>query len=135
MYVKNLHSWKVGIGKAIQIQEELKKRIILDSKLKSIAIVAGVDVGFSDKFTKAAVCLFGYENLRLIETAIAQQKINFPYVPGLLTFREGKVILKAFRKIKLKPDVILFDGQGICHPRKMGIATHLGIILNTPSIG
>ena len=94
-----------------------------------------MDVSFSYNQATAAVCIFEYPEFNLIQTSRAKRKVSFPYVPGLLTFREGPTIIAAFRKLKYKPDLVLFDGQGICHPRRMGIATHLGIVLDIPSIG
>jgi deoxyinosine 3'endonuclease (endonuclease V) len=135
MNYPNLHPWKVSIQKAIQIQESLRKRIILSDNLLRIKRIAGVDVAFFDDQAICAACVFEYPKLNLIETSQAKEKIFFPYVPGLLTFREGPVILAAFRRLKSNPDLVLFDGQGICHPRRMGIATHMGIILDIPSIG
>jgi deoxyribonuclease V len=141
----SLHPWKVSIQEAILIQQNLRKRIILVDKLPKIQKIAGVDVAFFDNQAICAICVFEsrpcaqgrgeYPELNLIEKTYAKDKISFPYVPGLLTFREGPVILKAFRKLKNKPDLVLFDGQGICHPRRMGVATHLGIVLDLPSIG
>jgi deoxyribonuclease V len=81
------------------------------------------------------VIIFKFPNLKIIERQSFVASINFPYIPGLLTFREGPSILSAFKKIKNEPDIILFDGQGIAHPRRMGIATHLGLFLNRPTIG
>lgn len=136
--IRQLHPWKVSIPKAIKIQEELKKRIVLKSRPFPVEKVAGVDVGYFGNKIIAAICVYGCARrslAHLIEVRTAIARVSFPYVPGLLTFREGSVIIKAFRKIKNKPDLILFDGQGICHPRRMGIATHLGIILDIPSIG
>lgn len=130
-----LHPWKVNIKRAIEIQEGLRKRIILKQSLKPLEKIAAVDVAFFDDEAKAVVCIFNIADLRLIETKTVRGKIGFPYVPGLLTFREGPLILKAFEKIKTRPDIVLFDGQGTCHPRHMGIATHLGILLDIPSIG
>ncbi len=131
----DFHPWKVNIREAIRIQQNLRKRIISGDNLPKIKKIAGVDVAFSDNQAVCAVCIFEYPGVNLIETARVKDKISFPYVPGLLTFREGPCILKAFRKLKYKPDLVLFDGQGICHPRRMGIATHLGIVLDIPSIG
>lgn len=136
--VRQLHPWRVSLKRALEIQKLLKKRTDLKRMPLSIKKVAGVDVSYSGDRLTAVVCVFkcsrtGLKNL--IEVGTAVSKISFPYVPGFLTFREGPVILKAFRKIKNRPDVILFDGQGICHPRRMGEAAHLGVILDTPSIG
>lgn len=134
--IRQLHPWQVSVSEAIGIQERLRERIVVKGK-PDIHKVAGVDVGYSDGKLAAAVCIFTWSRTDLdhVEVGIAEGKVTFPYIPGLLTFREGPVILKAFRKLKNKPDVILFDGQGICHPRRMGIATHLGIILDIPTIG
>ncbi len=83
----------------------------------------------------AGVIIFKFPNLKIIERQSFISPVNFPYIPGLLTFREGPSILAAFKKIKNEPDIILFDGQGIAHPRRMGIASHLGLFLNKPTIG
>jgi deoxyribonuclease V len=135
MDYKEIHPWKVRIEEAIKIQDSLRKRIILNNKLFSFKRIAAVDVGFSERKAKAVVCVFNYPGLKLIETKIAYKNIDFPYMAGFLSFREGPVILEAFRKIENIPDLILFDAQGICHPRRLGMATHLGIILDVPTIG
>lgn len=130
-----LHSWEVSPQEAVRIQKELKKRIVLKSNFLKFEKIAATDVSFCGEKAISAVVVFKYPELKLMEEKKGEGKISFPYIPGLLAFREGAVILKAFKKLKIKPDLILFDGQGISHPRKMGIATHLGIILDTPSIG
>ena len=130
-----LHPWEVSIHEAISIQQKLRKKIILSNKLLKIKRIAAVDVGFSNNQSVCVVSTFGYPELNPIETIRAKGKISFPYIPGLLTFREGPVIVASFRKLKSKPDLVFFDGQGICHPRRMGIATHLGIVLDVSSIG
>ena len=102
-----------------------------------IRLVAGTDASFSKQSdtTHGAVCIFSFPDLELVEQRTATVRLQFPYVSGLLTFREGPVLLKCFEKIQNIPDVIIFDGQGIMHPRGMGIATHLGILLDAPTIG
>jgi deoxyribonuclease V len=131
----NLHPWKVNIKEAVQIQQKLRKKIILSSKPLKISKIAGVDVGFSDSEAICAVCVFDFPELNLIEAVKAKRRITFPYVPGLLTFREGPAVVSAFSKLQNRSDLVLFDGQGICHPRRMGIAAHLGLVLDIPSIG
>jgi len=135
MNYKKFYPWKVGVKEAIKIQQDLRRRVILKNTVYSLRLIAGVDVGFFDNRAKAVVCVFGYPELKLIELKTAYKDIDFPYLPGLLSFREGPVILAAFKKIKNIPDVILFDGQGICHPRRIGLASHLGLILDTAAIG
>jgi len=97
--------------------------------------VAGADVSYYQNKMIAGVIVFEFPNLKVIERQFFIFPINLPYIPGLLTFREGPSLLEAFKKIKITPDVILFDGQGIAHPRRMGIATHLGLFLDRPTIG
>ena len=135
MEYKNLHPWNVDIKEAIKIQEGLRKRIILKNRIKKLENVAATDVGFLKDKAKGVVCIFDFSTLKLIEFNTAIKTIDFPYIPGFLSFYEGPVILEAFEKTKNIPDLILFDGHGICHPRRMGLATHLGIILDIPSIG
>jgi deoxyribonuclease V len=125
----NLHSWEVNPKRAIQFQKELKKKISLKKSFSKIDKVAGADVSYYQNNMIAGVIIFEFPNLKVIEP------VKFPYIPGLLTFREGPSLLAAFKKIKNEPDIILFDGQGIAHPRRMGIATHLGLFLDKPTIG
>lgn len=131
----NLHSWEVSPQEAIKIQKDLKSNISLKKSFNKIDKIAGVDVSYHQNKMIAGVIIFKFPNLKIIERQSFVASINFPYIPGLLTFREGPSILSAFKKIKNEPDIILFDGQGIAHPRRMGIATHLGLFLNRPTIG
>ncbi len=131
------HPWRVTPKEAIRIQEGLRRRLILQPPRKEFRTVAAADVSYSladDQFY-AAFLLFSYPDLTLRETASARGRVSFPYIPGLLTFREAPILLRAFSRLKTTPDLILFDGQGIAHPRSMGIASHLGILLNRPTIG
>jgi deoxyribonuclease V len=134
---KQLHAWNVDYQEAIRIQESLRKRLILKSLQKKISIVAGADVSYSKKTKKvyAAVLVFAYPELDLLESRSSKGNADYPYVPGLLTFREAPVLMKAFTRIQTVPDVVVFDGQGIAHPRSMGLAAHCGILLDLPSIG
>jgi deoxyribonuclease V len=131
----NLHSWEVSPQEAIKIQKDLKSNISLKKSFSKIDKIAGADVSYYQNKMIAGVIIFEFPNLKIIERQSFVSSINFPYIPGLLTFREGPSILSAFKKIKNEPDIILFDGQGIAHPRRMGIATHLGLFLNRPTIG
>lgn len=102
---------------------------------KAPLFIAGVDASFIDDTVIAAASLYIYPGLKHIQDAYAKEKTRFPYIPGFLTFREGPAIIKALTKLKTLPDVILFDGQGIAHPRGIGIASHIGVMLATPTIG
>ena len=132
-----LHPWKVSPAEAIQIQEKLRKKLRLRPPKTRLKTVAAGDVAYGrgDDITYAAFLLFTYPDLTLLESASAKGRASFPYIPGLLTFREAPILLKAFSKLKARPDLILIDGQGIAHPRFMGIAAHVGLILNLPAIG
>lgn len=131
----NLHSWKVSPQEAIKIQKDLKSNVSLKRSFSKIDKIAGANVSYYQNRMIAGVIIFEFPNLKIIERQSFVSSINFPYIPGLLTFREGPSLLEAFKKIKITPDVILFDGQGIAHPRRMGIATHLGLFLDRPTIG
>jgi len=132
-----LHPWKVTPREAIRIQEELRKKLRLKPPRASFKKIAAGDVSYgrTDELIYAAFLLFTYPDLILLESASAKGRASFPYIPGLLTFREAPVLLEAFSSLETKPDLVLIDGQGIAHPRSMGIAAHLGLLLNLPSIG
>ncbi len=134
MKFKKLHPWEVDVAEAKRIQLKLGRRLV-QKPLKKIKTVAACDVSYPGSEAFGVVIVFRYPDLELIEQKTARVKITFPYVPGYLTFREGPVLMKAFSKLKIKPDVILFDGQGIAHPRGVGEAAHLGLLLNIPGIG
>jgi deoxyribonuclease V len=131
------HPWKLTPAEAIALQKELAQRVERNERLPAIRHVAGVDVGFEDegRVTRAAVAVLAYPSLELVESALARRPTEFPYVPGLLSFRELPAVLAALSGIKTAPDLILCDGQGIAHPRRFGIACHLGVLLNLPTIG
>lgn len=138
MNVYKLHPWKVSIHEAAEIQRSLRERIeISPLYLSEVKYVAGADVSFS-KYSDdiyAAVVVLNYPELKVIERKTAMAKATFPYIPGFLTFREGPALVAAFLKIRVEPDVIIFDGQGIAHPRGFGIASHMGVLLDKPSVG
>ena len=119
------------------IQKQLGSRVLLVNRIKRVRSVAGADVAFLKDPPRAcaAVLIFSFPDLSLIETKTAVLPLNFPYVPGLLAFREAPVLLKAFQSLRHDPDLIMIDGQGVAHPRGLGIASHLGLWLNKPTIG
>jgi len=134
-----LHSWDVTYEEAAAIQNTLKKQLILHDgvKIGPLHVIAGADISYgrnSDLFF-AAVVLLSYPDLEPIEEVHAVGKVTFPYIPGLLSFREGPVLLKAFENLQRRPDLVMFDGQGIAHPRGVGLAAHLGLFLDIPAIG
>lgn len=130
-------SWPTSIEEAKLIQEQGRDRVIASDRLSAVHWVAGVDLGFENggKTTRAAVAVLSFPDLKLVETAIALCPTIFPYVPGFLSFREVPPILKALRQITTTPDLILCDGQGLAHPRRFGLACHLGTLLDCPTIG
>jgi deoxyribonuclease V len=131
------HSWNVTPGEAVEIQNQLRAEVILQDDLGKIDYVAGVDVGFEDagKVTRAAIAVLAFPSLTLCEISVDRCKTAFPYVPGLLSFRELPAVLKAMEQLKQTPDLLLCDGQGYAHPRRFGIACHLGVLTGIPSIG
>jgi deoxyribonuclease V len=136
--INQRHGWNVTIEEAKAIQEQLQAEVITVDRLKEpVQYVAGVDVGWEAKGTisRAAAAVLSFPDLQLQEASIARRPTSFPYIPGFLSFREMPPVLDALEKIKLRPDLILCDGQGIAHPRRFGIACHLGIILDIPTIG
>jgi deoxyribonuclease V len=134
---KNLHSWNVDPNQAIQIQKQLRDQLILKKNQETYSLIAGADVSYdkgSDIFY-AAVVVLDLTTLQKVEEAYAVGRSTFPYIPGLLVFREAPVLLLAFEKLQKEPDVIMFDGQGTAHPRGIGIASQMGLWLDKPSIG
>lgn len=129
--------WPKGfaIADARKMQERLKKKVRIIPIKREPRYVAGVDAAFSEELIYAAACLYRYPDLVLVEKTSAEEALKFPYVPGYLSFREGPAIITAIKKLATRPDVILVDGQGIAHPRGIGIASHLGVLLDVPAIG
>jgi deoxyribonuclease V len=130
-----LHSWDVTPREAITIQEMLRGRIKLRDACRKIHVIAGADVSFDNEWGYGGVITYTFPGLEEIERRSVRMKLTFPYIPGLLAFREAPVLLAAIEQLSTEPDLMLFDGQGIAHDRRMGIATHMGIVLNKPTIG
>jgi len=129
------HKWKLSIAQARTIQESWRDFVIDHDEFSTIQYVAGVDVGLSGKHAQAAVVVLRLPELTVIDTATARVPVGFPYVPGYLSFREVPVILRALNRLHTTPDLILCDGQGYAHPRRFGLACHLGVWLDRPTIG
>jgi deoxyribonuclease V len=137
MHISHRHDWNVTPEEAIALQRQLVKEVIDDRPLKldAIRLVAGVDVSVKENVSQAAVVVASFPDLKPVETVLWQMPTPFPYIPGLLSFREGPVLEEAFRRLEHEPDVFIFDGMGRAHPRRIGIATHMGLWLQRPTIG
>jgi len=131
------HEWDVDATTAVEIQRRLAGHVVLQGEdSASWDLVAGIDVGLKSRVTaRAGVVVLTYPGLEVVERAVAERPITFPYVPGLLSFREAPAVLDALEQLQHRPDVLMFDGQGYAHPRRMGIATHVGIVVDIPSVG
>lgn len=137
MKVARLHGWQMSPSQAMELQMKLAGQVSRDSEVVSPCLIAGVDISVDREAgtgTAAAVVL-SYPELELTETKVVTDRIGFPYVPGLLSFREAPLILSACEELTVTPDLVMVDGQGIAHPRRMGLASHLGLFLEIPSIG
>lgn len=132
-----IHPWDLSVKEAFALQLRLASMVVEKGELESLRRIAGCDLAFDKKNNLAigALVVVSYPDLEIVERVTYTSPIVFPYVPGLLSFREGPVIMELFKKIREKPDLILFDGQGRAHPRGLGIASHLGLLLGIPSIG
>ena len=131
------HRWDVSPKEAVAIQRELASRLVIEDRLEPVHAVAGVDVGFEQqgRIARAVVAVFSFPDLEPLEERLARLPTPFPYVPGLLSFREIPVILEALGQLEHIPQLLLCDGQGIAHPRRLGVAAHLGLVTDIPSIG
>jgi deoxyribonuclease V len=135
MMLSNLHSWTLEPQQAMKIQAELRSRLVLTWDGRAVNTVGGVDVGLVGDEARAAIVVLRFPELTPVEGVTAKTVVTFPYIPGLLAFREGPAVLAAWEQLQTKPDLILFDGQGIAHPRGIGIASHMGLWLERPTIG
>ena len=135
--INNLHGWDVSLAKAREIQLKLANKIVIADKDLNPQLVAGVDISSPDShgMARGAVVVLGYPELNIVEIKVTKSKVTLPYIPGLLSFRECPVILAVCEMLYNTPDIVLVDGQGIAHPRKLGLASHLGLFLDIPTIG
>jgi len=135
--IKKLHDWDMTPSQAIALQRELAQKVSVCGTLPDIHLVAGADVWHSrtSGMGRAAVVVLSYPDMQLVEVSRSEGHCHFPYIPGLLSFREMPLLLSAFEGLENIPDLILMDGQGLAHPRRLGIASHLGLFLNKPVIG
>ncbi len=137
MKIERLHSWEVSIAEAVELQQKLAGQVSRTGEVKTPRFIAGVDISAAKSCgtATAAVVVLTYPGLAVIEAKVVRGEVTFPYVPGLLSFREAPLTLVACEQLTVTPDLFLVDGQGIAHPRRMGIASHLGLFLDTPTIG
>jgi deoxyribonuclease V len=134
-FMRQLHDWLLEPSEAIQTQTKLCERLVLTWDGREVKTVGGVDASYVDGIARAAIVVLSYPDLNLIEELCVEMPIAFPYVPGLLAFREAPAVLAAWDKLVFKPDLVMFDGQGIAHPRGLGIASHIGLWIERPTIG
>lgn len=138
MKINQLHDWNLSLSEAFKVQKHLASRVVCqDFFQKPIKRVAGIDAGYDKSLNlcKAVAVVLSFPELELIELAEAQVPVEFPYIPGFLSFREAPAIVKALQKLQTEPDLILCDGQGVAHPRRFGIACHIGLLVGKPTIG
>jgi deoxyribonuclease V len=137
MKINHLHKWDVTPKEGIAIQKSLMNTVVYDRPVdvNTVRLVGGVDVSVKNGMSQAAVVVMTFPELQIIETALTIKPTPFPYVPGLLSFREGPVLVEAFEKLHNVPDVFIFDGMGRIHPRRIGIASHMGLWLDKATIG
>ena len=130
-------NWPTTIPEAIALQNELRSQVIIADDFGELRSIAGVDAGFEDdgQTTRAAIVVLTFPELRPLDYALVREPTVFPYVPGLLSFSEAPAILSAINQLRLQPDMLICDGQGIAHPRRFGIACHLGLLSGLPAIG
>lgn len=131
------HRWDLSPSEARAIQHQLAERVISETTFNPGAVrtVAGVDVGIRGGMARAAVVVLRLSDLEPVDCAVDEKPATFPYIPGLLTFREGPAVLGALERLSTWPDLLIFDGQGIAHPRRIGLAAHMGVLLDHPSVG
>src|SRR5579875_171604 len=131
------HRWDLSPQEAMALQQELRGRVVVQDDFGPIRFIAGVDNSYvpATETTYAGVVVLSWPELELVEQKVSRTPTTFPYVPGLLSFREAPGVLAAIEMLEHEPDLFIFDGQGIAHMRGLGLASHLGLVLDKPSIG
>lgn len=130
------HRWKLTPGQAVDLQRKLAARVETRDRFpRPIRAIAGVDASFHGDRAVGAVVVLSYPDLQVVEERVAKTPLRFPYVPGLLSFREIPAVLAAWSRLRCRPEILMCDGHGIAHPRRFGLASHLGVLLSMPSIG
>ena len=134
--------WPTTFEQALEIQQQLRTQVVTHDDFGAIRTVAGVDAGYEEDaerpgegLARAAIVVLEFPSLRPLDYAIARRPATFPYVPGFLSFRETPAVLAALGELRATPDLLICDGQGIAHPRRFGIACHIGLLANMPAIG
>jgi len=135
--LRDLHPWVVSPAEAAQIQRMLSPQVIRRGEPAEVRLIAGVDISVDASRRRGigAVIVLSYPDLQLVEASIEEADLSFPYVPGLLSFRETPVLRSALEKLSNRPDLLIADAQGLAHPRRFGLACHLGLLLDLPTIG
>ncbi len=135
MQYQDLHPWNVTPQEARQLQNDLRHQVVPVDQFDTIKTVAGVDIGLKNNIALASVVVLNFPDLQVVDGVVAESHVSFPYIPGFLSFREIPPLLVAFARLQTEPDLVIVDGQGIAHPRRFGLASHLGLILDKPTIG
>jgi deoxyribonuclease V len=137
MKIHPLHAWDVAVAEATKLQRELAAQVDVRPALKHCELIAGADISYN-RFSPtmyAAVVVLRMDDMSIVEVRGAVAETPFPYQPGYLSFREGPALVEAFARVESEPDAVMFDGQGIAHPRRLGLASHVGLWLRKPSLG
>ncbi|RIV22472.1 deoxyribonuclease V [Fibrisoma montanum] len=133
----NLHSWQLTPAEAVALQQQLRSEIRIEPLTRPVETIAGCDISFNkfEETVYAGIVVLQLDTLDVVAEVGVISSATFPYVPGLLSFREGPALLDAWAKLRIEPDVVMFDGQGIAHPRRIGIASHMGLFIDRPAFG
>ena len=136
-YSESLHEWNLTPAAAVEVQRRLRDQIRLENRLRDVRTIGGADISFNlfSKVVYAGLVVLALPELEIIDSVAIRTTVDFPYIPGLLSFREAPPLLEAWEKLSRRPDLLMLDGHGIAHPRRFGIASHLGLLLDLPTIG